>query len=75
MRQQITRTTNKVESYHGFSKWFCFGGEGIIADNDPEEQEKSIKYNSLVANAVIFQNTIDLSEILQIKDHNKKLFK
>ena len=65
LRQQITRTTNKVESYHGFSKWFCFGGEGIIADNDPEEQEKSIKYNSLVANAVIFQNTIDLSEILQ----------
>ncbi|PTX55120.1 hypothetical protein C8P63_12280 [Melghirimyces profundicolus] len=24
-----------------------FGGEGIISDNDPEEQEKMIKYNGV----------------------------
>ena len=65
LRRQIQAATNKVESYNGFSKWFCFGGEGIIANNDPEEQEKIIKYNTLVANAVIFQNTVDLTEILQ----------
>lgn len=56
-RQQITAMTNKVEAYHGFSKWFCFGGEGVIASNDPEQQEKTIKYGDLVANAVIFHNT------------------
>lgn len=65
LRQQITAATNKVESYNGFSKWFFFGGEGIIANNDPEEQEKIIKYNDLIANAVIFHNAVDLSEILR----------
>lgn len=65
LRQQITAATNKVESYHGFSKWFFFGGDGIIASNDPEKQEKMIKYNDLVANAVIFQNVVDLTEVLQ----------
>ena len=57
--------TNKVESYHGFSKWFCFGGEGVIAHHDPEEQEKIIKYNDLIANAVTFHNVVDLTEILR----------
>ena len=46
MRQQITSTTNKVE-------YFSFGGEGIISENDPDEQEKRIKYNDLVSNACI----------------------
>ena len=54
MRSLITAATNKVESYHGFSKWFGFGGFGIIAHNDPIEQEKIIEYNDLIANAVIF---------------------
>jgi TnpA family transposase len=63
-RQQITAMTNKVEAYHGFSKWFCFGGEGVIASNDPEQQEKTIKYGDLVANAVIFHNVVDLTEVL-----------
>lgn len=65
MRQQVTEMTNKVEAYNGFAKWLFFGGEGIIADNDPEEQEKMIKYNDLVANCVIFQNVVDVSRILQ----------
>lgn len=64
LRQQITATTNKVEAYHGFSKWFFFGGEGVIASNDPEQQEKTIKYGDLIANAVIFHNVVDLTEVL-----------
>ena len=64
LRQQITARTNKVEAYNGFTKWLFFGGEGIIAENDPEEQEKMIKYNDLVANAVIFHNVVDQSRIL-----------
>ena len=64
LRQQITAMTNKVEAYNGFSKWFCFGGEGVIASNNPEQQEKTIKYGDLVANAVIFHNVVDLTEVL-----------
>ena len=26
LRQEITATTNKIESYNGFAKWFSFGG-------------------------------------------------
>jgi len=65
MRQQITSTTNKMESYNGFSKFFSFGGEGIISENDPDEQEKRIKYNNLVANSVILQNVVDITYILK----------
>jgi len=65
LRQQITAVTNKVEAYHGFAKWFFFGGEGVIANNDPEEQEKIIKYNDLIANAVVFHNAVDLTEVLR----------
>lgn len=65
LRQKITAATNKVEAYHGFSKWFFFGGDSIINSNDREEMEKRIKYNDLVANAVIFQNVVDLTNILQ----------
>jgi TnpA family transposase len=64
LREQINASTNKVEAYIGFSKWLFFGGDGIISENDPEEQEKRIKYNDLVANAVIFQNVVDMTVIL-----------
>lgn len=64
LREQITASTNKVEAYNGFSKWFFFVGDGVISENDPEEQEKRIKYNDLVANAVIFQNVVDITLIL-----------
>lgn len=65
LRQKVTAATNKVEAYQGFSKWFFFGGDRVIASNDPEQQEKFIKYNDLIANAVIFQNVVDLTEVLQ----------
>jgi hypothetical protein len=33
----------------------------VIADNDPDEQEKAIKFNDLVANLVILSTTLDIS--------------
>jgi TnpA family transposase len=65
LREQITASTNKVEAYNGFSKYFFFGGEGVIADNDPLEQEKAVKYNDLVANAVIFHNVVEQTRIIK----------
>ncbi|MFK0731029.1 MAG: Tn3 family transposase [Gloeotrichia echinulata GP01] len=47
-----------------FAKWFFFGGFGVIAKNDQIEQEKAIKYKDIVANAVIFQNVVDLTDKL-----------
>ena len=42
-------------------EWIFFGNEGVIADNDPDEQEKAIKFNDLVANLVILSTTLDIS--------------
>jgi len=36
-----------------------------VMKNDPIEQEKVIKYKDLVANAVLFQNVVDLTDILR----------
>ena len=63
MRQEVTAMTNKVEGYHSFSKWLRFGGE-VVAENDPDEQQKLIRYNDLLASAVILQNVIDMSRII-----------
>jgi len=63
MRQEVTAVTNKVEGYHSFSKWLRFGGE-VVAENDPDEQQKLIRYNDLLASAVILQNVIDMSHII-----------
>jgi len=63
-RQEINAHTNKVESFHNFAKWINFGGE-IIQENAPEEQEKLIKYNNLIANSLIFQNVIDQTRIIK----------
>lgn len=65
LRAEINRETNKVESFNGFIKWINFGGEGTLRENDPEEQDKLMKYKLLAADAVIFQNVIDQTRIIQ----------
>ena len=60
LRAEITAATNKAEAYNGFSEWLRFGGE-VIERNDPAEQEKVIKFNSLLANCVIFHTTLDMT--------------
>jgi TnpA family transposase len=63
MRRRVTAATNKVEAFNGFSEWVRFGG--VIADNDPIEQEKALKFNSLLANAIIFHNTLDIADVVR----------
>ncbi|MFF5211051.1 Tn3 family transposase [Streptosporangium sp. NPDC000396] len=65
LRARVTAATNKVETYNGFSQWLGFGNNGVIADNDPEEQEKLIKLNTLLANLVIFHNALDLMDVVR----------
>ena len=53
-------STNKTEAYHGFSEWLRFCGE-VIGRNDPDYQEKIVKFNELLANCVIYQNACDIT--------------
>ncbi len=59
------RATNKVESYNRFSSWCRFGNAGVIADNDPEKQEKFVQFSTLLTNAVIFHTTLDMMMVLR----------
>jgi TnpA family transposase len=61
LRQQITACTNIVEGFNQFLSWLFFGKDGVITENDPEEQEKRLKYLDVVACAVTFQNAVDIS--------------
>lgn len=42
-----------------------FSKQGAITENDPIEQEKRLEYLDLVASAVILQNTVDMSLVIQ----------
>ncbi|HEY0846796.1 MAG TPA: Tn3 family transposase, partial [Noviherbaspirillum sp.] len=64
LRREVTGETNKMESYNGFAKWLSFGGD-VIPQNDPDEQQKRLRYNDLIAAAVILQNTVDIMRVLQ----------
>ena len=52
----IQAATCKSESYNRFAQWLAFGKEGIITENNRDEQRKFIKYNHLVANCLSFYN-------------------
>ncbi len=64
LREEITAAQNKAESYNGFSEWLRFGSD-VIERNDPAEQEKIIKFNSLVANCVIFHTALDMTAVIR----------
>jgi hypothetical protein len=68
MRQHIRAETTKVESYHQFTDWLAFGGP-VLRSGDPVEQEKRIKYRDLVANVVMLQNVVDMTNVLH--DHQQ----
>ena len=64
LREQVTAAINKVEAFNGYSAWLRFGGE-VIERNDPAEQEKILKFNSLLANCVIFHITLDMMDVIR----------
>lgn len=65
LRARTTAATNKVESYNQFVAWCRFGNRGMIADNDPDEQEKIVKFSTLLANCVIFHTAVDMTTVIR----------
>ena len=63
LRSTIQATTNKSESFNGFTKWISFGGNEL-RENNRDDQRKIIKYNHLVANCLIFYNVYSISLVL-----------
>jgi TnpA family transposase len=63
VRRVIRAETTKIEAYNDFLDWVSFGGP-VIKSGDPVEQEKQLKYASLVANAIMLSNVADMTIIL-----------
>ncbi len=63
VRRVIRAETTKIEAYNDFLDWVSFGGP-VIKSGDPVEQEKQLKYASLVANTIMLSNVADLSQVL-----------
>ena len=63
VRRVIRAETTKIESFNDFLDWITFGGP-VIKSGDPVEQEKQLKYATLVANAIMLSNVADLNEVL-----------
>jgi hypothetical protein len=53
---------SKIEGYNDFLDWVSFGGP--VIEHDPIEQDKQLKYASLVANAIMLSNVADMTEAL-----------
>ena len=45
LRRTINAATNVAEAWNGFVQWVAFGSEGVIRQNNREEQRKTIRYN------------------------------
>jgi TnpA family transposase len=65
LRRTIHAATNIAEAWTAFVQWVAFGGEGVIRQNNREEQRKIIRYNHLVANLVVFHNVVSMTQGLQ----------
>ena len=65
LRKTIHAVTNKSEAFHHFAKWAAFANHGVIRTNLRHEQAKIIKYNHLVANALILYNTREMTRVLR----------
>jgi len=63
VRRTIRAETTKIEAYNDFLDWVSFGGP-VVKSGDPVEQEKQLKYASLVANAIMLSNVADLTRVL-----------
>jgi len=37
----------------------------VIAENDPAEQEKLVKWSSLLCNLIVFHTAIDMMEVIR----------
>lgn len=61
LREQITQVTNRNESFHNFADWLMFGGR-LIGHNDPDCQEKIIKFNELLTNCAIYSTACDITD-------------
>ena len=61
LREHITAITNRTESFHNYATWLMIGGR-LIGHNDPDYQERVVKFNEVIANAAIYSTALDITD-------------
>jgi TnpA family transposase len=64
LRRLINAATNKSEHFNRYAQWVSFGSSGLITTAERDEQRKTIKYNHLVANLLIFHTIVGMTNAL-----------
>jgi TnpA family transposase len=64
LRRGVTAGTKSVEGYQALTTWMPCGGEGIITDNDPDEQQKRARSLGLLTSALIFWNVAEMTRVI-----------
>ncbi len=65
LREQITAITNRTEAFHKFSAHLMIGGQ-LIGHNDPDYQERVVKFNELISNCAIYSTALDITDAANV---------
>ena len=65
LREQITAITNRTEAFHKFSGHLMIGGQ-LIGHNDPDYQERVVKFNELISNCAIYSTALDITDAANV---------
>jgi TnpA family transposase len=78
MRRKIQKQLNRGEQRHGLAKWLFFANHGQFRTGDYEEIMNKVSCLSILSNAALIWNTIEIGKIIEqlrlggeeIKDEN-----
>jgi hypothetical protein len=59
------RSTNKAEAYNGFSAWTPVRQPGRDRRERPGRAGRSVKWNSLLCNLIVFHTALDMMEVIR----------
>ena len=65
LRDKVQRQLNKGEHRHALARWIFFANQGRFNVGDYEEIMNKASCLSLVSNAVLYWNTVKMSEIIE----------
>lgn len=65
LRQKVQRQLNKGEHRHALSRWIFFANQGKFQVGDYEEIMNKASCLSLVSNAVLLWNTVNMEQIIK----------
>jgi hypothetical protein len=64
LRCGVTAGTHKAEGYHAWATRLQFGSEGLITDNDPDEQQQWARYLGVLTSPLLFWPVAEMTRVI-----------